>query len=85
MAESNEDILELVRKVLSENCRVEKKVQLSDRLAEDLRLDSVGMLTMALEIENHYRMNLGDEPDRPPRTVADVVQLISIRLKEKGN
>lgn len=85
MIESEEHILELVRSVLAQHCRVEKRVQLKDRLAEDLRLDSVGMLTMALEIENHYRMNLGDEPDRPPHTVQDVVHLISLRLREKNS
>ncbi|MCE9600371.1 MAG: acyl carrier protein [Spirochaetia bacterium] len=85
MVESDEDILELVRQVLAQHCRVEKRIQLNDRLAEDLRLDSVGMLTMALEIENHYRLNLGDEPDRPPRTVAEVVKLIALRLREKNH
>ncbi len=85
MDERTEEIFLLVKRILREKCKVEMQVGLDARLAEDLRLDSVGMLTLALEIENHYQMNLGDEPDRPPRTVREIVELIRARLKERGS
>ena len=75
MAENQRQILEKVVQVLQAKCRVESEILPESRLGADLKLDSVGMLTMALEIENLYGMNLGDEPDSPPETVDDVVAL----------
>ena len=83
MDEATQDIFLLVKRILREKCKIEGQVGIDARLAEDLRLDSVGMLTLALEIENHYRMNLGDEPDSPPRTVQEIVNLIKARLSER--
>lgn len=84
MADSQRQIFEKVKHVLEARCRVDVEIQPESRLGADLKLDSVGMLTMALEIENLYGMNLGDEPDSPPETVDDVVALIALRLKERG-
>lgn len=84
MAESQRQILEKVVQVLQAKCRVDQDIRPDSRLGVDLKLDSVGMLTMALEIENLYGMNLGDEPDHPPETVEDVVGLIAARLRERG-
>ncbi len=75
-------IFQEVSRVLREKCAVKVDVTLESRLGADLKLDSVGMLAMALELENHYGMNLGEEPDNPPVTVGDVVALISTRLSE---
>lgn len=84
MAENQKEILERVTGVLRTKCRVELPIRLDSRLGADLKLDSVGMLTMALEIENLYGMNLGDEPDHPPETVEDVVRLVAARLRERS-
>lgn len=83
MVESPRQIQEKVVQILRSRCRVEGEILPESRLAADLKLDSVGILTMALEIENLYGMNLGDEPDSPPETVEDVVALISVRLRER--
>ncbi len=72
-----------VIEVLQTHCRVTKAIRAESRLAEDLGLDSVGLLTMAVEVENHFQTVLGEEPEHPPRTVADVVDLIEQRLAER--
>jgi len=80
MNDSNE-ILEVVRRVLTTQCKVTTPIEPTLRLAEDLKLDSVGMLTLMLELENHYQQNLSDQPDRPPRTVGEVVALVQTEIK----
>ncbi|MEQ9362734.1 MAG: acyl carrier protein [Leptospirales bacterium] len=72
-----------VADVLRNHCNVSKEIGAKSRLAEDLGLDSVGLLTMAVEVENHFQTVLGEEPERPPRTVSDVVDLIEQRLAER--
>ena len=74
----------VVRRVLQEHCGVQRAFDVGARLAEDLGLDSVGLLTLALEVENHYQMALGEEPDQAPRTVSDVIELVQMRLGERS-
>jgi len=50
------------------------------RLAEDLNLDSLKLLTLAVEIENHFRICLDPEEDHELETVGDLVQAIRKRL-----
>ena len=48
------------------------------RLVEDLELDSLKSLTLALEVENHFRVCLDE--DAAILTVGDLVRLIRDRL-----
>jgi acyl carrier protein len=48
------------------------------RLVEDLELDSLKMLTLALEVENHFRVCL--DPEAGIETVGDLVAAIRERL-----
>jgi acyl carrier protein len=48
------------------------------RLVEDLELDSLKALSLALEVENHFRICLDDE--QPILTVEELVQSIRERL-----
>ncbi len=78
------EIENAVAAVLRDQCNVTKDITSQSRLAEDLGLDSVGMLTMAVEVENYFQTVLGEAPEKPPRTVADVVALLRERLSEQG-
>ena len=49
------------------------------RLAEDLALDSLKLLTLAVEIENHFRICLDPDEDQELETVGDLV--LEIRRK----
>lgn len=46
------------------------------RLVEDLELDSLRNLTLAIEIENHFRIALDEEDEAAIETVGDLVELI---------
>jgi acyl carrier protein len=78
------EIQKAIGEVLRTHCNVTVPIQPESRLAEDLGLDSVGLLTMAVEVENYFQTALGEEPEHPPRTVADVVALIQRRLIERA-
>jgi len=77
------DHLEVIRSLLKGPCGVQEPVRTESRLVEDLGLDSVGMLALAVGLENHYQMRLGEDPDNPPETVADVMELLSVRLGDQ--
>ncbi len=55
---SKDEIQQQVIAILHENCELEMEPQSLDNtssLQEDIGLDSVDLLTLALEIENHWQ------------------------------
>jgi acyl carrier protein len=50
------------------------------RLVEDLRLDSLRLLTLAMEVENHFRIRLTEEDEARIHTVEDLVATIDRKL-----
>jgi len=50
------------------------------RLVEDLRLDSLKLLTLAVEVENRFRVRLDEEDESAIVTVGDLVAAIGRRL-----
>jgi len=49
------------------------------RLVEDLRLDSLKILTLAVEVENHFRVCLDPAEDSQIVTVGDLADAIRSR------
>ncbi len=69
-------IEERIKHILSE-LSGEKSIETKARLQEDLSLDSLSMVTMLVEIEDSFSIEL-DEKDMNPFdliTVADVIKL----------
>ncbi len=54
------------------------------RLIDDLELDSLQLLTLAVEVENHFRVRLSEDDDQAIVTVGDLVATIERRLAEGG-
>ena len=72
--------------ILHEHCGIQDPhVSLRARLQEDLGLDSMSLLTLALEIENHWQVYLAESPESPPQTLGDLVTLVAQRLREKAS
>lgn len=46
------------------------------RLVEDLELDSLRLLTLAAEVENHFRICLDEQDEAGLHTVADLMAVI---------
>ena len=75
--------MNVIREVLREQCDVDpQRVNESASLQADLNLDSVGLLSLALELENRFEIYLGEDTNNPPQTVGDVLELLIIRLEE---
>lgn len=51
-------------------------------LIEDLELDSLRLLTLAVEVENHFRICLDQKDEAAIRTVADLVAVVERKLAE---
>jgi acyl carrier protein len=54
------------------------------RLKEDLRLDSLGLLTLAVEVEDHFRVCLSAEDEAAIRTVGDLERVLRSKLDSGG-
>ena len=54
------------------------------RLVEDLRLDSLGLLTLAVEVEDHFRVCLSADDEAAIRTVGDLERLVVAKLAADG-
>ena len=52
------------------------------RLVEDLRLDSVRLLTLAAEVENRFRVRLDELDEGSIETVGDLVAVVRKKLRE---
>lgn len=50
------------------------------RLVEDLRLDSVRLLTLAAEVENRFRILLDEADEMAIETVADLIAIVRRKL-----
>jgi acyl carrier protein len=50
------------------------------RLVEDLKLDSIRLLTLAAEVENRFEILLGEEDEAGIETVGDLVRIVERKL-----
>jgi acyl carrier protein len=51
------------------------------RLVEDLRLDSVRLLTLAAEVENRFRVLLDEADEAAIETIGDLVAIVQRKLR----
>ena len=72
--------------ILMEECKLDV-AEISDNhhLQDDLGLDSMKLLSLALEAENFLGCPLDEDPENPPMTVRALVELVAARLEEKKN
>ena len=54
-------------------------------LIEDLELDSLRLLTLAVEVENRFRVCLEQEDEARIRTVGDLVEIVQTKLADSVN
>jgi acyl carrier protein len=78
------DVWKLTEETLRDQCRVTAPITADTRLREDLGLDSLALLTLAVAAEDHFRLCLNEDPESPPATVGDFVLLVEQRLREAG-
>lgn len=74
---SRESILAGIGKVLAAHLAIERPVDETTDLGEELQLDSLEQLTLVVEIENHFRICFDPDAEDHIRTVGDVVSVVS--------
>jgi acyl carrier protein len=55
------------------------------RLVEDLALDSIRLLTLAIEVEDRFRVCLDEEDEAEIRTLGDLADTVARKLEEGEN
>lgn len=80
---SRDEIFAQIRATLVENFEVAPaRVTLDARLMDDLELDSIDAIDMAVRIQEMTNVRVDEEDLRKLRTVGDTVELVA-RLAEK--
>jgi acyl carrier protein len=74
-----DEVLEEIRRVLRDELGLSCEALPEDDLVADLQLDSVGLLTLVVGLEDRFRIALSEEDAAGVRTVSDLVALVSRR------
>jgi acyl carrier protein len=77
---SPEEILAAIAEVARAHLDWRGPVEPGMRLVEDLELDSLRRLTLAVEVENRFRIKLEPEDEAGLETVADLVAAVLRKL-----
>jgi acyl carrier protein len=77
-----DEVLGEIRRLLREELGVTRLAQGADDLVRDLQLDSVGLLTLVVGLEDRFRVALREEDAAAVRTVQDLAALVLRRREE---
>jgi acyl carrier protein len=76
-----DEVLGEIRRVLHEELGIGREARPDDDLIADLQLDSVGLLTLVVGLEDRFRVALEEEDAAAVRTVSDLAALV---LRRRG-
>ena len=77
-----EEILAGIEAVARDHLGREGRLQTEMDLIDDLELDSLLLLTLAVEVENRFRICLDQEDEAGIRTVGDLVEVVRRKLEQ---
>lgn len=80
---SERDVLEAIAEVARQHLKWSGPITPDMLLVEALKLDSLRLLTLVVEIENRFRICLDNEDGSSLRTVGDLAALIARKLAER--
>lgn len=81
---NDDEILAGVRAVAREHLGHAGELAPHMRLVEDLELDSIRLLTLAVEVENRFRVRLDEADEAAIETVGDLVAAVRRKLAAGG-
>ena len=84
MTERELEVLAEIQKILNVTLEATENVTPTDRLADCEVLDSLGLITLAVGLENRFRVRLSEEDAPRIETFGDVISLVSQRRGEAG-
>ncbi len=74
------EILGEIARLAREKLEWSGPVRAEMRLVEDLQLDSIRLLTLAMEVEDRFRICLDEDDEDALVTVGDLVTLVGKKL-----
>jgi acyl carrier protein len=74
-------VVEEIGRLLHDELGLRRAVRAEDDLLADLQLDSVGLLTLVVGLEDRFRVALGEEDAANVRTVKDLAALVAARVE----
>ena len=77
---TREEILHGIESVAREHLGREAPLTPAMRLVEDLELDSIALLTLAVEVENRFEVCLEPEDEAEITTVGDLTDTVARKL-----
>lgn len=78
------EILAVVRDIARREIGRDGEVRDDMRLVQDLGLDSVELLALAVGVENHFRIRIDGEDEAGIATVGDLVRVVASKLSDSG-
>ena len=82
MGELDGRVFEELRRIARVELEYAGELALTQRLHEDLKLDSMAMIVVAVGLENAFRVKLQEEDAGAIATVGDLVKLVVRRVGE---
>ena len=83
MAELAAEVLAEVRRVARDELEVDVPIDRGSTLQGALHLDSLGLIVVAVALENRFRVRLDEEDAGELATVGDLVALVCRRVDEQ--
>jgi acyl carrier protein len=78
-----EAVVAVIDRVLRDEVGLQRAVRPEDNLLTDLQLDSVGLLTLVVGLEDHFRIALAEQDAAAVQTVGDLASLVAARLETR--
>ena len=77
------EVIAVIGRVLRDEVGLQRSVRAEDDLLTDLQLDSVGLLTLVVGLEDHFRVALAEHDAAAVRTVGDLASLVAARTEAR--
>ena len=81
---NDREILAAIAEVAREHVGLRGTLSPAQRLVEDLDLDSIKALTLAVEVENRFRVAIDPDSEASIVTVGDLVRVVREKLDDAG-
>ena len=81
---SEAEIVDQLRMIVRQKLEYEGELRPEMHLVEDLELDSIRLLTLAMEVEDHFRVRIGEEDEAGIDTVGDLVRVVRRKKAADG-
>jgi len=76
-----DEVVAEIRRVLRDELGLSREPKPEDDLVSDLHLDSVGLLTLVVGLEDRFRIALAEEDAAKVRTVRELAALVDERRR----